>query len=162
MKWKQVLSRLTGVSIGPVGASWEAPTPETEIAQTIINFFEDRRVLFNPYELEVPRHCVDSVREMRRFLTDRLAGMPDEEGLPANVRAMRAACRRFLDTVEQNGGRVIIGNAFESGLNAWIFFSALGELRAAIGLHLSILAARYQLSINGDLTKILPPAADAD
>lgn len=158
MHWRQVLGRLNGLSVGPVGASWDAPVPEAYVAQRVINFFEDRRVLFNAYELEVPRHCVDSVQEMRRFLTESLAGMPDDDGLPANLRAMRAACRKFLDTVQRAGGRVIIDDAFRGGLDAWTLFTALGELRAVIGLHLSILAARNKLSINGDLTKILPPS----
>ncbi len=161
MNWKQIGSRLTGISLGPVGASWQAPIPEVEIAQRVINFFEDRRVLFNPYELEVPKHCVDSVQEMRRFLTRTLDGMADEHGLPANLRAMRAACRKFLDTVQRHGRKVIINDSFHGGPDAWVFFSAVGELRATIGLHLSILAARNKLSISGDLTKIIPPS-DAD
>ncbi len=38
----------------------------------MIAFLEDRRVLYVPDELEVPSHCVQSVIEIRRCLTEEL------------------------------------------------------------------------------------------
>ncbi len=35
-------------------------------------FLEDRRVLYAPDSLEVPSHCVESVLEIRRFLSAEL------------------------------------------------------------------------------------------
>lgn len=139
------------------GASWEGSVTEREIAHRVVTYFEDRRVLYNPYHLEVPEHCVESVNEMRSFLTEELTEYHGREGISKNLRAMRAACRKFVDTVQKSGGVIIIDNLFEGGPDAWEFFSALGELRATIGLHLSIIAASHKIDIQGDLEKIVPP-----
>lgn len=52
MDWKEVANRMRGFSLGigpiSVGAEWEPPTLEQDIAQRVITFLEDRRVLFNP------------------------------------------------------------------------------------------------------------------
>lgn len=157
MNWRQLLSRLRGFTIAGTGPSWEPIEAERDIAHRVVTFFEDRRVLYNPSHLEVPEHCVESVNEMRGFLTDTLADHHSTEGIAENLRAMRAACRRFLDTVQESGGVIIIDNSFEGGPDAWKFFSALGELRATIGLHLSIIAANHEIEIHGDLEKIVPP-----
>jgi hypothetical protein len=157
MNWRQIVSRLRGFTILGNGASWEPVEAERDIAHRVVTFFEDRRVLYNPYHLEVPQHCVDSVNEIRRFLTETLAHHHNPDGIAENLRAMRGACRRFLDTVQKSGGVVIIDSAFDGGPPAWKFFSAIGELRATIGLHLSIIAANHQIDIHGDLEKIVPP-----
>lgn len=158
MNWREILSRLRGFSIMGTGASWEGPVKaERDIAHRVVTFFEDRRVLYNPYHLEVPEHCVESVHEMRSFLTEELTDHREHEGISKNLRAMRAACRKFLDTVQKSGGVIIIDDPFEGGPDAWEFFSALGELRATVGLHLSIIAANHKIDIHGDLEKIVPP-----
>ena len=61
MHYEEILSRLTGISVPLFGVQWNPPTSEVTIARRIIRFLEDRRVLYNDYELEIPNHCVQSV-----------------------------------------------------------------------------------------------------
>jgi len=157
MNYKSILGRLTGISCPVFGVSWNPPQPEINTALGVIRFLEDRRVLYNIYDLEIPEHCVQSVLEIRKYLTSVLCDKPDQEKLSEQLQAMRAACRRFLDTVQQNGRRLIIQNSFEAGPQNWTFFSALGELRASIGLHLGAIAVMNGLEVKGDLVNILPP-----
>jgi hypothetical protein len=157
MTFKQILSRLTGISCPVFGIQWNPPEPEISVAQRVISFLEDRRVLFNPFNLEFLAHCVQSVIEIRRFLTNELGNLSAKNsGLSEQLRAMRAACRRFLDSVQdRRKGRTV--HPHRGAFANEEFFTALGELRAAMGLRIGILAVMYGLSIEGELESILPP-----
>src|SRR5260370_19980598 len=102
MRFKEILSRLTGLNLGPVGASWSPPEPEVSKAKRVIDYLEDRRVLDNRESVEVPEHCVQSVIEIRHFLTHELSNALEDSPLTDSLRAMRAACRKFLSALSAN------------------------------------------------------------
>jgi hypothetical protein len=164
MDWKEIANRMRGFSagVGPIsiGAQWEPSARERDIAQRVITFLEDRRVLFNPYYLEDGGHCVQSVLDIRRFLTDTLQDLANEPGLPQQLRVLRGACREFLDRVQAGPGGMRHHALYHGGQEAQDFFIALGELRRTFGIHLGLIAARYQLGLEGDLAGILPPEPD--
>ena len=67
---------------------------------------EDRRVLFTPTFLEDPSHCIAQVILIREHLTNELMQRGDTgTELTTSLRAMRAACRRFLDEVTDTTNR---------------------------------------------------------
>ncbi len=92
-------TRLNGVSIPFFGVSWQPPRSDVAAAREVITFLEDRRALYNPYEVEVPEHVVRSVIDIRREMIRSLAvgGLADE--LTGSLRSIRAACRKFMDSV---------------------------------------------------------------
>jgi hypothetical protein len=73
MKFAEIINRLTGISCPIFGISWNPPEAQRAIAQRVITFLADRRVPYNPSEMEVPHHCVESVLQIRTFLTKELA-----------------------------------------------------------------------------------------
>src|SRR5579885_330884 len=99
--FQEIVSRITGFSTPVFGIQWEPPQKEREIAKSVVTFLEDRRVLYNPTELELPQHCIASISEIRHFLTEKLAELDQNSELAKNVRMMRSACRKFLDCVQQ-------------------------------------------------------------
>ncbi|MBI5572063.1 MAG: hypothetical protein HY914_19120 [Desulfomonile tiedjei] len=129
---------------------------ESEIAAEIVTELENRRVLYNDYELEIPAHVVQSVLDMRDFFHNKLLVTRKEGALASHLRVMRAACRKFLNTAGDGPGRVIIDTSFDRGPSSWTFFTALGELRSAIGVSLSLLLAAYDLTVEPELARILP------
>jgi hypothetical protein len=72
MKFSEIANRLTGISTPFGGASWQPAELEIEGARRVLVFLEDRRVLYDPCEMEVPDHCVRSVIEIRHCLTEEL------------------------------------------------------------------------------------------
>ncbi len=161
MRLKEILSRLTGLNLGPFGAQWNPPEPEIAKARRVLTQLEDRRVLYNPSSLEVPEHCVESVIEIRHVLSSELGGLAEGTPLASSLRAMRAACRKFLDHV-QEGGPDLVRSAWRRGHWAsWDFNAALGELRGVFGVHVAQIAALYQLDVEDSLASILP-GADED
>lgn len=156
---KQVASRVTGFSCPIFGASWKPVKADIDIAQKVITFLEDRRILYNEYEVERPEHCVRSVEKMREFLTSVLVTVQNRQGLPAQLRVMRAACRKFMDNVQPTRGRKL--DPFTPA-DGWAIASQLGDLRTTIGVHAAIICAMYGLGVEGDLATVLPPPPSDD
>jgi hypothetical protein len=160
MGYKEVLNRITGFSTPVFGISWKPRKPEVVTARRVLAFLEDRRVLYNPYHVEVADQCIQSVLEIRRFLTDVVGQLDGNSKLAEHLRAIRAACRAFLDENAPGSRRVLHpswAGPFESS-----FFTALGELRSAIGVHVAAIAVMHGLNVEANLASILPPAKDDD
>jgi len=160
MKFREIVSRITGLSVPVFGVQWNPPEAECVAARRVLAFLEDRRVLYVPSEMELPQHCVESVLRIREFLTAEIGNLQCEQELAQSLRAMRAACRKFLATVEADDRRIIhFGN--HQGHNAsWVFNGAVGELRGVFGVHVARLAASHGLDVEDELASILPEASD--
>src|ERR1700739_2120823 len=161
MKFSEIANRLTGISTPFGGASWQPAEMEIATARRVVAFLEDRRVLYEPGEMEVPSHCVHSVIEIRHCLSDELGKLDGGSELAASLRAMRAACRKFLERGAPDG-RDGIHYANSGGYHSWTFGSALGELRGAVGVHVARIAAAFKLDVEDRLASILPANAEAD
>lgn len=157
MKFTAIVKRVTGFNTPIFGVSWNPPESERAVAKRIIAQLEDRRVLYNPSEMEVPEHCVMSVIDIRRMLSHELGSIDEKSALAKCLRAMRAACRKFLDSV-QDDERIIQFGAHLGHFASWQFNGAVGELRGVFGIHLAQIATQYGLDIEKDLASILPAA----
>ncbi|MGH2367450.1 MAG: DUF6650 family protein, partial [Chloroflexota bacterium] len=70
---------------------------DVDVARRLLTFIEDRRVLFDPTNVEVPSYAARSVQDIRQRLTEALADVDRDGPLGQSLLAMRAACRKFLD-----------------------------------------------------------------
>jgi hypothetical protein len=156
MRFKEILSRITGLSVPVFGVSWNPPEAERDRVRRILAFLEDRRVLYNPTELEIPQHCVMSVIEIREFLTSELGAVETSTPLSGYMRAMRSACRKFLDLGQARGPDVVRYSRTPGHWASWEFNAALGELRGVFGIHIAQMATQYGLDVEPDLAAILP------
>ena len=112
---------------------------------------EDRRVLYvPPSEMELPHHCVESVLRNREFLTTELGELDSIQEIAKSLRAMRAACRKFLSTVETDQGRIIQFGADHGHYASWIFNGAVGELRGGFSVHIATMSFSHGLDIEGE------------
>lgn len=156
MKFREALSRITGISVPVFGIEWNPPEAERAIAKRVLTFLEDRRVLYVPSEMEIPSYGVHSVIEIRGFLTSELGQLTSEGQLEKCLRGMRAACRKFLDAVGPENGPVV-RHAYQQGHYAsWEFNQALGEMRGVFGIYIAVLAATHGLNVEPGLAKIVP------
>ncbi len=156
MKFKEVANRLTGISCPIFGVSWNPVEADVTKARRVISFLEDRRVLYSPSEMEVPDYCVQSVLEIRRFLTTEIGNASFDDELSKSSRGMRAACRKFLDTVQADGRSVVRYGGHYNHHASWVFNGALGELRGVCGIHIARIAAQHGLDVEDGLASILP------
>jgi len=154
MKFKEIASRLTGFSVPVFGVSWNPREPEIAVARRVLAFLEDRRVLFNPYHLEVAEQCVHSVVEIRQFLTEEIGNLPGDSTLAQHLRGIRAACRKFLDDMRPGSRRILRPHRLSPYESE--FFTALGTLRASIGVRVAAIAVMHGLDVEGELASTLP------
>jgi hypothetical protein len=164
MKFREIANRMTGFSTPIFGVQWTPAQLDRDVAKEVIVFLEDRRALFEPYEVEMPEWVVQSVLEIRTFLTDvlRRAGIADE--LADSLKAMRTACRKFMQTVGDDRGPGLIVSSHQDmfGVGGWAFNQALGELRGVVGVHLAQISVRHGVDVAEPLSSILPLAAETD
>ena len=160
VKFREVVSRITGLSVPVFGVQWNPAEADCVVARRLLAFLEDRRVLYVACEMEVPQHCVASVLRIREFLTTELGKLNEERELAQNLRAMRAACRKFLATVETDDRRIIQFGAERGHYASWVFNGAVGELRGVFGIHVAVIAASHGLDIEGELASIVPASVN--
>lgn len=159
MHFDEIASRLTGLSCPVFGVSWSPPESERAIARRVLTFLEDRRVLYVDSEMEIPSHCVESILRIREFLTGEIGRLSGDGELVSSLRALRAACRKFLDTVDDGRHHDIIRFGGRSGHYAsWTFNGALGALRGVFGVHAAHLAAAYGIDVEEQLASTFPEA----
>lgn len=154
MDFSEIASRLTGFSTPVFGVSWNPTEAERAVARRVISFLEDRRVLYNPYNIEIDDQVTRSVLEIRQFLTHEIGDLDSSSDLAGHLRAIRAACRKYLNDTGPGAQRLDLPpwrGPFEFG-----FFLQLGELRATVGEHVAAIAVMYGLDIEGDLADTLP------
>ncbi len=150
--------RITGISTPFGGLQWADPgASERDIIRGLILFLEDRRVLYNPFILEVRSQVDPSIHQIRHECTNLLRQLGENAFAVAPLRAIREACRRFHD--DANMEFRFFARRGHHELDAG-FFTALGALRATIGQQLALLAAHYDLDIEGDLADVLPRPDD--
>lgn len=165
MTYKEIANKITGFSCPIFGVSWTPPKLEIETATKIVTFLEDRRVLYNPYELEMPSHCQQSVIKIREFLTDQLNNTDKDSELGRIIRGMRSACRKFLDSTQKSPFRKEIERGAGIHLSMGMtmeFYSGIGELRGTMGILIGKLLVMFGLDCESDLLKIIPLNNDTE
>ncbi len=172
---KDMLMRLTGFSTPVFGISWNPPSSDRDAVRKFLAFLEDRRALFNPMPAEVEDHVIASVHTIRDECVKAVGTVSDKAPAAEHIRAIGAACRRFLDEPYPTFDDIMERRRdpyFESfereehhgrlryGTHPAAFFTALGEFRAFVGTRIAMLASLYEIDVHGDLTRILPPILD--
>lgn len=143
INFKRIVRRLTGISTHIFGVSWHPRESDREIVKKLIKFLEDRRALYNPYNLETPIWVTASVLQIRKKLTETLEKIEERSDIARHVQAMRAACRKFMDKVEKQKKN--------RRPRSEDFFIALGEMRAIFGIHIAQLCVKYGIDVEEDL-----------
>lgn len=160
MKFREIVSRVNGISCPIFGVSWDPGAADIEVARKVVAFVETRRVLFSTYTNEVPEQCVTSVLEIRAFLSDLIGQGRIADELAGPLRLIRRYCVRFLDRVgatelPEAAGRHLFRESQWRMHDYW-FGEALGELRSGVGMQVAIVAASFGLDVEDDLAKTLP------
>jgi len=145
LAFKELASRITGVSIPVFGVSWNPPESERQVVREMFIFLEDRRALYNDFAHEITHEVADSVLAIRAELTGALKRLPEKSEAVGCLKAMRAACREYLDNV-----RPLARGPFA-------FMTELGRLRAIFGVQVAYLAVKYGIDLHGELVRIIPP-----
>lgn len=144
VKFRELASRLNGAQVPVFGVSWTPPEPQRKVVRELMTFHEDRRALYNDYAFEVEQEVVQSVFEIRREINEAIKRLAEDSPAVPALKAMRAACREYLDHSHQFPHR-------------FGFMVQLGRLRTLFGLQIAYLAIEYGIDVEDDLATIIPP-----
>jgi len=95
--FRELASRLTGVSVPIFGVSWNPPESERKVVRDVLVFLEDRRALYNDFAHEIENEVGESVLRIRSELTDAIRRLSEDSEAASSFQAMRAACREYLN-----------------------------------------------------------------
>jgi hypothetical protein len=159
----ELVARLTGIDTPIGGISWNPPEPDVTAARRVLTFLEDRRVLYDPAEIEHVDWSVASVLEIRSFLTQVLADQKRGEELTVNLNTMRKAARMFLTYFPPvEGGHLENLDVDDPSEYAYldslqtnpVLNQALGELRAVFSFHIAQIAVKFGIDLEDELAEL--------
>lgn len=163
MRPDEAARRITGFSTPLFGLQWEPGKADTTAARRVLDFLADRRVLWRSIDLEVPSYSIESLLEIRRYLTAELQRHGQEDELSNLLRQLRAACRRFLEAVEPVMARSGWRTWFDMlELDRWEIGDAFGALRATFGHGIAVMSVRWGLDVPAELEGIIPAGPQTD
>lgn len=151
MKFERVYKNITGLSCPIFGIQWNAPPIECNEAKKIILFLEDKRVLFNPSDMEDANHCAQSVVQIRNELTMALQNLPGDSNLAKSIKLMRKACQEFSDKLGHPNF-----SQFERPVQVSILERELFKLREKCGISVAKITVSYGLDVDDGLASIIP------
>lgn len=146
--------RLTGGTVGPLGAQWERRDDDRVIAQRVLDVLADRRMLWRDFSLEIEERCARSATQARQDLARHMENPEISDDLATRVRALQALFRAFMDDLDRSGIDESVDR--HRGYGTDPLSMALGRLRALIGVKIGELAALYDLQVSDDLATIVP------
>lgn len=155
MRFSEIINRLTGISCPIFGVSWNPAETQRTVARRIIIYLEAKRVLYADFGDEAVCQCIDSVLDIKGFLTSELPNIDEGSELDSYVRAMRTAANKFLSRFpkEKHSRCAMCRNG---SVENWIFISTVGELRGIFGIMIGQISKAYGVDVEDDLAQIIP------
>jgi len=155
LKGQELAARLTGI-LTPMGRiSWKPPVDERDKARRLLVYLAGQRTFHYPYDREIGTFIVQSILDTSERLTRDIKVLSMDSLLRKILRAMQAACRKFLD--ENQSPSAGYGEPYQAQL-----LCTLGELRALFGIHVARIAFTYDLEVDACLGDILPPEPEQE
>ena len=97
LKGRELATRLTGILTSTGGISWKPPVDEREKARRLLVYLAGQRALHYPYDREIGSFVVQSILDTQERLIRDIKALSVDSLLRKILRAMQAACRKFLD-----------------------------------------------------------------
>jgi len=155
MVFSDIISRLTGISCPIFGVSWNPPANQRAIAKKIITYLESKRVLYEDLKDEFACSCVESVLEIKGFLTNQISDINENSELENYVRGMRNACNTFLSKCHVEKEKRCV-YCHPGTIENMMFTVALGQLREAFGIMVGQVSKAFGIDVEDLLAQIIP------
>ena len=97
LKGRELANRLTGISTPAGGISWKPPVDGRGKAQRLLVCLAGQRAIHYPYDREIGTFITQSILDTSERPTRDIEALSMDSLLRKILRAMQAACRKFLD-----------------------------------------------------------------
>lgn len=144
--------RLTGLTIGKLGGTWEHVETDREVVRRVLTFLEDRRLLWrsphNHAHVEEAEHCRRSAEMIRDRLGEEIGKVKHGGDVEASFKKIRKAARDFVSAAGPDSRNFVDLASFNEALSA---------LRVPVCREILVLADHHDLDVDEDLLRVLPP-----
>jgi|WetSurMetagenome_2_1015567.scaffolds.fasta_scaffold161973_1 hypothetical protein len=148
-KWKDDHEKLIKSCLAGEKKLAFLPTEDFDRHRTIANelliFMEQRGVLFESFDLEYLSYIIDSIKEIRTFLTQLQANLDTVSPLAEIVKSINSACRNFMNKTSKKANKTLTIADYDE------VFEYLSILRKSISLDIGKLAKLYNLTVSEPL-----------
>jgi hypothetical protein len=151
LHFKEILSRITGVSVPIFGIQWQPAPLQVKVARDLMRELEDKRVLYRPEAMESAQYCVQSVIDMRQKLTTSMQQVDTDAPLYKQLQKIRRACRGFCDVV---GSPKFDAAPFP--VQSSLLGRELARFRQTVGGAVGAVSIAYGLEVEDELASIIP------
>ncbi len=117
--------------------------PNRSDVRSLVKFLEQRGALFQPFQNENHLYVIDSIAEIRTFLTQLLARVEEGSRIAIIVESLNRACRHFMNTTSKTAPEKEV-------------LYALGALRKMFGVNLKDIQDSFSVKITGPLADFIP------
>lgn len=135
---------LNGISLPFGGISWDNNTTAKDRFRYLLLFLESKRILTNPFYMELKDECIESVLEIKHALVDITKDAEFTEMDIDIVRSLIAACNSYLDAVRPDSVPRLIYKDGYSWADA-VFESAMKKFRKAFKNGIKQIEDEYKL-----------------
>ena len=135
---------LNGISLPFGGISWDNNTTAKDLFRYLLLFLESKRILTNPFYMELKDECIESVLEIKHTLVDITKDAEFTEMDIDIVRSLIAACNSYLDAVRPDSVPHLIYKDGYSWADA-VFESAMKKFRKAFKNGIKQIEDEYKL-----------------
>lgn len=135
---------LNGISLPFGGISWDNNTTAKDRFRYLLLFLESKRILTNPFYMELKDECIESVLEIKHTLVDITKDAEFTEMDIDIVRSLIAACNSYLDAIRTDSVPRLIYKDGYSWADA-VFESAMKKFRKAFKNGIKQIEDEYKL-----------------
>lgn len=155
--WKELVSRINGISIpGIVSLSWSPSPNERKICEEVATYVEDQGIFHSPSEWEHPKETYSAAASVRSQLTIHMQKLNRDMGSFEHLDAIRQALQTF-----QRELRALKLSTTESKSEMTYervddYDRRLINLRNTASYRIALIAAQCKFSIRDELWQWLP------
>lgn len=139
---------LNGISTPIGGISWDNNTTAKERFRYLLLFLESKRILTNPFYMEMKVECIESVLEIKHTLVEITKDVSFKDQDYEIIRDLLGACNEYLDAVRPDSVPHLI---YKDG-GRWAdatFDIAMKKFRKAFKSGISQIEKKYSLQYMG-------------
>ena len=141
-KVAKMLKRLSGLSTPLFGISWLPAPSEIDIAERLITFLSDRRILFGVLANENLNYAAKSIIKIRERLTCDLQELDGRSWLSKSLERMRQSSRLYLDVDQSTTGSLDYSKCMHLEIM---------RLRKVFALEIGQISCRYGIDLSEDM-----------
>jgi len=157
--WKELASRITGVSIAGVGSlSWAASPNERKIAEEVITYLENQGIFSSPFEWEHPKETYSSAGMVRTELTNYMQKLNRNMESFECFDSIRAELKEFQRDLRAQRLSGLESKSEMTNEQVAEYDRRLVRLRNLVSYQAAMVAIACKFSLSKELHNWLPPS----